>query len=434
MKVKSPFQACAGLPTSVPAAPLVLSNVLVPEIVKVPEPRASSVPRFNVPAFSSVPPVCAAATFNVREPLPALRSTPAVPPVTPTALAKTTLFPLVSTVPVTPLVRTRREDRSSACPLQRRVEVPVKVMRPDAPKAPPLKVSEPALRVVVPTKPVFVPPRVSAEVELFWVMPVTFAPMTLSIDTEAAPAPAFVIEPVLLIDVVERVMPVPLELLALSVRSPVPVIPPVRVVEPVVPVAWMLRALLSVTAPPKTAAVVVPLLPMVSVLPLLPATTLIGLVNVPLLANKLAFAVPEECPRLMTLPSAPNVFPLAPPMTVPALIVRPPDQRLATAPSVRLEVALSWTTPVTFVPMTALMRTALVPVPELVIVPVLLTPMVVSCIALVIELLLFFKIRLPVPVIPPDTVSTARVPAPETLLVSVVPPLFTSSAVTVRGV
>src|SRR5215470_14374228 len=65
------------------------------------------------------------------------------------------------------------------------------------------------------------------------------------------------------------------------------------------------------------------------------------------------------------------------------------------------------------------------PLPLLVIVPVLLTEVVDNVMPLAIALLLL-STRLPVPVTPPDTVSSALPLA--LLFVSVVPPLFTVSA------
>ena len=93
---------------------------------------------------------------------------------------------------------------------------------------------------------------------------------------------------------------------------------------------------------------------------------------------------------------------------------------------IKIEVELFWIMPVTLVSMTALMAVVPEPVPELVIVPVLLTLVVERVIPEAIALLLL-STRLPVPVTPPDTVSTA-LPL-ELLFVRVVPPLFTVRAV-----
>ena len=87
---------------------------------------------------------------------------------------------------------------------------------------------------------------------------------------------------------------------------------------------------------------------------------------------------------------------------------------------------LFWMTPVTLVPMTALMVVPPEPEPELVMVPALLTEVVERVIPAAIELLLL-RMRLPVPLIPPETVKSA-LPL-ELELVRVVPPLFTVKAV-----
>ena len=75
--------------------------------------------------------------------------------------------------------------------------------------------------------------------------------------------------------------------------------------------------------------------------------------------------------------------------------------------------------------MTALMSVIPLPLPELVIVPVWFTAVVDSVMPLAVVVLLL-RVRLPVPVVPPETVKST---APLLLLVSVVPPLFTVRAV-----
>ena len=92
---------------------------------------------------------------------------------------------------------------------------------------------------------------------------------------------------------------------------------------------------------------------------------------------------------------------------------------------VRLEVALFSVTPVTLVPMIALISVPPLPVPEFVMVPVLLTVAPERVIPLAIELLLF-RVRLPVPLTPPVRVSNDEPLA--LLFVRVVPPPFTVSA------
>jgi len=86
-----------------------------------------------------------------------------------------------------------------------------------------------------------------------------------------------------------------------------------------------------------------------------------------------------------------------------------------------IEVELFCVIPVTFVPIAMLIFTEPVPLPEFVIVPVLFTVVVDRVMPSVVDPLLF-KIRLPVPVTPPETV---RLPA---WLVKVVPPLLTVRA------
>src|SRR5262249_57730191 len=87
--------------------------------------------------------------------------------------------------------------------------------------------------------------------------------------------------------------------------------------------------------------------------------------------------------------------------------------------------AVSGTTRVMVVPVMALMGVAPEPLPLFVIVPMLLTEVVDNVMPLAIELLLL-STKLPVPLTPPDTVSSDEPLA--LLFVSVVPPLFTVSA------
>jgi len=89
--------------------------------------------------------------------------------------------------------------------------------------------------------------------------------------------------------------------------------------------------------------------------------------------------------------------------------------------SVSEEVALFCVRPFTFVPIAALIVTPPVPLPEFVIVPVLLMVVMDSVMPLAVEPS-FFKVRLPVPLKPPETV---KLPA---WLVKVLPPLLTVKA------
>ena len=230
---------------------------------------------------------------------------------------------------------------------------------------------------------VFAPDRERAEVVLFWMTPLTLAPSTALIRTDPAPVPALVIVPELLTDVVERVMPVPLELLALSVRLPAPVTPPLKVVDPVVPVEVTLStgvpdAAAKVIGPLKIAAAVTmavalltvaagraPLLPMV-IVPAPTPTTLMGFETVKVLASKLAeltLAVasprvtgllpalvrpkaPETVVALLTLATAVPLLMVTPPVAVltPVKVATPvkPEPRTTPPPAVAPEIAPVW--------------------------------------------------------------------------------------------
>ena len=110
-----------------------------------------------------------------------------------------------------------------------------------------------------------------------------------------------------------------------------------------------------------------------------------------------ALALPLVSPMVMTLVLAPKAFALPEPITVPALMVNPPVKVLAPERE-RLDVALFWITPVTLLPMTALIVVVPLPMPELVIVPELLIGFVVR---LTPPLFVLLIVMLPVPVIPP---------------------------------
>lgn len=85
------------------------------------------------------------------------------------------------------------------------------------------------LEMVVGPVYVFVALRVSLDVELLWITPVTFGPMTMAIDSVPEPVPEFVSVPEWLIVVPDIVTPFAIELLLLIVKFPVPMVPPDKV-------------------------------------------------------------------------------------------------------------------------------------------------------------------------------------------------------------
>ena len=90
--------------------------------------------------------------------------------------------------------------------------------------------------------------------------------------------------------------------------------------------------------------------------PLLPEATVMGLGQVPLkLPPRVVVAEPLLSPRVMMLVLTPKTAPLLGTVIVPFLMVVLPVKVLATAPaSLRLEVLLFWTMPVTLLPIAAL--------------------------------------------------------------------------------
>jgi len=164
---------------------------------------------------------------------------------------------------------------------------------------------------------------------------VTFAPMTALINVAPLPAPELVIVPVLLTLAVDRVItPAPV---ALRVRLPVPVIPPLKV--RALATGDKLRAwLLSVTAPLKMLAA----LEVMVATPVLPEATEIGLANVPTKAPlNVALALPLESPMVIVpVPVAPPKDPATSPLTVPDLMIRPPVKTFVPVVKVNCEVLL----------------------------------------------------------------------------------------------
>ena len=159
-----------------------------------------------------------------------------------------------------------------------------------------------------------------------------------------------------------------------------------------------------------------PLFAVMDVVPVLPARTLMALVAVkPVpVAFKVAEAVPEVLPRRTVPVPKPAAFVLW--LTVPLSIVTPAVNVLVPL-RVRAEVALFCVTPVTFVPMTALISVFPAAVPEFVTVPVLFNevPEIVTPFAVA---PLFSSVRLKAPVMPP---VIARTPVPAFWIVEAAP-------------
>ena len=183
---------------------------------------------------------------------------------------------------------------------------------------------------------------VSAEVALFSVTAVTFEPMPPLMVTVPVLVPVLVMVPLLLrpfvLNVIVLLVP---ELL--TVTFPVPLMPPLKVIAPVVPVLDTVRLLpFSAMAPLKVGAVVVPLLPMITV-PAALAARLTGLETVKVFPRRLA-EPPAESPKVIGMvegPAAPLMVPtlLIPATTTPRLIINPPVKVLAPE-SVSSDVAL----------------------------------------------------------------------------------------------
>lgn len=139
-------------------------------------------------------------------------------------------------------------------------------------------------------------------------------------------------------------------------------------------------------------------------------------------SNVVPAAITSEPPVPVELPFPPKAV-AEPSFRVPWLRVVVPAYGVLTPFIVRREVELFWVTAVTLAPTAALINVRPVPEPELVIAPALFTEVVESVMPLSVELLLF-STKLPEPVTPPDTVSSA---VPEEF-VKVVPLLLSVTA------
>lgn len=212
---------------------------------------------------------------------------------------------------------------------------------------------------------VFIPESVRAEVDEFCVIPVTLVPIMPEIRVVPEPAPELVIVPIIFTlfprFALSSVVPV---LVLFIIILPVPAIPPLcKWLVEVVTVK--VRLLFSVINPSVLVFVILNV-------PLLPDATVIAL-EIKIELRKVASALPLVLP-IVSVPVPPAVE-LVLRARLPALIVTPLVKVLLPV-SVNCDVALFWTTPVTLVPMTALIVVVPLPVPELVIVPVLLIDVV----------------------------------------------------------
>ena len=253
------------------------------------------------------------------------------------------------------------------------------------------------------------------EFSMIWV---TFSPTAeLIVVTALVPLPVLVIVPELFTAFVLITTLAPtIEPLLMTFKLPVPVIPPLTVKLPWEPTLVIVRLLpLRAMAPVKEGAVLLFEFCIVSV-PTAPAARLIGfeIVNV---SDCTVAEPPAGSPRVIAFadgPAAPEtvVALLTPAIKRPFLTITPPEKVFAPE-RVKLEVELFWTTPVTLEPITVLIESEPVPVPELVIVPMWLSGVVETVIALAVELLLL-SIKFPVVLaVPPETV---KIVVPEALV------------------
>ena len=271
------------------------------------------------------------------------------------------------------------------------------------------------------------PVTFNAEVVLPSVMPVTLAPTLALISVLPVPVPEFVIVPELLIAVPDNVIPEAVELLLFKIRLPIPLTPPDKVII-LVPLLFVMvvpLVLLGVSEPVTFNAEVVlfsvmvvtlaPTPPLINVLPepvpefvIVPELEIDNPDNVMpetavLLLSRIRLPVPLTLPDNVS--SAVLLF-----VSVVAVLLGVSNPLIFSADVVLFSMML-----LTFASTFALIRTLPEPVPEFVIVPVVFTSFVDNVIPEAV-VLLFFKVRLPVPVTPPDNVNNAVL-----LFVSVVP-------------
>jgi hypothetical protein len=230
---------------------------------------------------------------------------------------------------------------------------------PEPPREPSLSTITVPEFIVNPLVKVFAPDKNNTPfpymAPLFCTTPVTLVPILELIVTIPCPDPELVTVPTLLIAPVEIVTV--LRSLLLIITSPVPVIPPVIVIFEVV--VAIVSALFKVIAPLNVGVLEL----VIVAVPLDPEATVMGLANVKFEPPiKVALAVPVVSPIVIVLLFAPKALALVVPVTVPFLMVSP-LVKVFVPDKVKLEVVLSCTTPVTFVPITALIEQAPVPDP-----------------------------------------------------------------------
>lgn len=136
---------------------------------------------------------------------------------------------LVASIKVTVLVLAVKVPALDQLPVTYRLVVP------ESDKVPAEIVTAPTVELL--------PDKVSADVAEFCVMPVTFVPITELMVTAPAPEPELVMVPVLFTEVVERRIASAVALLLLSIKLPVPVVPPetVSILVPAVLVSVVLE-------------------------------------------------------------------------------------------------------------------------------------------------------------------------------------------------
>lgn len=184
------------------------------------------------------------------------------------------------------------------------------------------------------------------DVALFWITPVTLFVMTEVIATTPVPAFKLVSVPVKLTEPVTSVMVY--VLLPLSTILFVPVIPPLNMQEVAEGIIVIVPVALAILA------------------------STIGLAKVmPAPLSVTAEALATESPSVIVpVPEPPPADVLVVSETVPALIVNP-EVKVLTPDSVNCDVELFWITPVTLVPMTALIMVPAALVLAFVIVPII---------------------------------------------------------------
>lgn len=214
--------------TFIAILPVVVIPLLIvtspPVVVRVKLPAPLMAPVIEIPRPLPPPPSMVKLLFNVIPPLKVEYSVLLFTPI-----FKVPLLPDATVIEFEYVTPNEYPNNVALLELPG-VESPIVIVPVPAALALPANLHVPDF-IVTPLEKVLFPDKESGEVELFWITPVTFVPITAEIVAVPEPAPELVIVPVLLIGLVWIV--IPCVFVTLMIILPLPVIPPETVNAPI---------------------------------------------------------------------------------------------------------------------------------------------------------------------------------------------------------